>query len=74
LEAGGRLEYKVKWKGFKDCTWEPVESFERGGMEALEDFIKKEKEKKEIQIPAKARFAIYLDNQIDKSQYETVED
>jgi hypothetical protein len=30
LDLDGQLEFEVKWKGLKDCTWEPIESFEKG--------------------------------------------
>lgn len=40
-ERDGRIEFEVKWKGFKDCTWEPLESFEGGGMEAIRNYLNK---------------------------------
>jgi hypothetical protein len=47
LDQDGRLEFEVKWRGLRDCTSEPIESFEQGGMEALEEFIQKESQSEE---------------------------
>jgi hypothetical protein len=37
-QEGGRLEYEVKWEDDEELSWEPEESFGRGGKEILEEF------------------------------------
>jgi hypothetical protein len=41
-EEGGRLEYEVKWEDDEELSWEPEESFGRGGKEILEEFKKRD--------------------------------
>jgi hypothetical protein len=60
LDQDGQLEFEVKWKGLKDCTWEPIESFEKGGMEALEEFIETELEKGTVKEPEDYGFATVI--------------
>jgi hypothetical protein len=33
-----KKEYKVKWKKYKDCIWEPIESVQGGEKEIIEEF------------------------------------
>lgn len=33
----GRMEYKVKWIGFEECTWEPYEHFASDNCEVVCD-------------------------------------
>jgi hypothetical protein len=41
-EEGGRLEYEVKWEDDEELSWEPEESFGKGGKEILEEFKKRD--------------------------------
>jgi hypothetical protein len=63
----------VKWRGFADCSWELIESFERGGIGGLEEFRKKETKIQEIKNAKRASVSILMDNVINKDQYERVE-
>jgi hypothetical protein len=60
LDQDGQLEFELKWKGLEDCTWEPIESFEKGGMEALEEFIETELEKGTVKEPEDYGFATVI--------------
>jgi hypothetical protein len=59
LYQDGRPEFEVKWRGLMDCIWEPIESFEQGRMEALEEFIHKESLSEEEKIVEQRRIMDY---------------
>jgi hypothetical protein len=68
------LEFEAKWKRFEDCTSEPAESFERDREKLLEEFINNNLEQERVQSEKNRRFAIVMDEEVDKEQYIILED
>ena len=63
----GLEEFEVKWKGFSECTWEPVDSFIGGGEDILKEF--RQNLEKEDSKP-KRNLKVLIEDVIDSSEYE----
>jgi hypothetical protein len=61
LEQVRKLEYEVGWKGFEDCTLKLVESFEKGDIDALRNYLREKQEQMRIAIPSDSMLAVVID-------------